>query len=83
MAITSITIDGNTINDLGQWVQSQPNDVAQVLKNPHTPGVKLLARLAILGAASAAAGDTQAYTLELTTSDDGEFTLTKKHTTTG
>ena len=76
-----ITVNGETWmnGDLGEWQQKQPEQFVQALKNPRAaqPGT-----MALLTAISECVTSDKAYSLELTTSDNGEFTLTKKKGTT-
>lgn len=77
-----IVVDGETWmnGDLGEWQQTQPKQFVEALKNPRSarPGM-----MQLLTAMGECATSDKAHTLELTTSDDGEFTLTKKLTTPG
>lgn len=79
MPALRIIVDGNTWmnGDLGEWQQKQPAQFVEALKNPRAaqPGM-----MQLLTAIGECATGTQAYTLELTTGQNGEFTLTKKRT---
>lgn len=74
-----ITVNGETWmnGDLGEWQQKQPAQFVEALKNPRAaqPGT-----MALLTAISECVTSDKAYSLELTTGDNGEFTLTKKRT---
>ena len=72
-----IVVDGETWmnGDLGEWQQTQPKQFMEALKNPRAARPGMMQLLTAMG--ECATGDN---TLELTTSDDGEFTLTKKLT---
>ena len=82
MSSLRIVVDGETWmnGDLGEWQQTQPKQFMEALKNPRTarPGM-----MQLLTAMGECATSDKAYTLELTTTDNGEFTLTKKPTDAG
>lgn len=77
-----IIVNGETWmnGDLGEWQQKQPTQFVEALKNPRAaqPGT-----MALLTAISESITSDKNYTLELTNSDNGEYTLTKKLTATG
>lgn len=82
MTSLRIIVNGETWmnGDLGEWQQKQPAQFVEALKNPRAaqPGM-----MQLLTAMGECATGTRDYTLELTTSDDGGFTLTKKLTASG
>ena len=82
MPTLHIVVNGETwINgDLGEWQQKQPAQFVEALKNPRAarPGM-----MQLLTAMGECATSDKAWTLALTTSDDGGFTLTKKLTASG
>ncbi len=77
-----IVVNGETWmnGDLGEWQQKQPAQFVEAFKNPRAarPGM-----MQLLTAMGECATSDKAHTLELTTSDDGGFTLTKKPTASG